>query len=344
MALLFFDNFGGYAIADIGKIWSQVTGLTPTLSSTGGRNNLSYLSTANNGQNNQSSVFSPIFSTSQTFVVGFAYYSPTTISTANPFIIMNIIDGNTNTVQCSLGTLPSGQLAVYRGDTTALNTSGTSSLGLVSNTWYYIEIKVTIADSIGAGTCEVKVNNITWVTVDAGQDLKAGTNAFANHIRFGRCVNGASDIRLTDIYIDNGTTFLGDCTVSTLTVSGAGTTNTLTTGTFADVDDALVDSDSTYAESAVNGQLATFAMSNLPGTPTTIHAVSPRNCVRKTDGGTKQFGAVVRSGGTDYVQATANALDSFIYDAPILTVDPATGVAWVAAGVNAVEVGVKVLS
>ena len=336
MALLFFDNFGGYATADLNKVWIHAAGNgTPVVNASGGRNNGPYISLT--GNTNATTLAIPSITATPTFVVGFAYYTPNTAFVNTAFL--QIRDGGSG--QASLTVNADGTLSVVRGTSTAV-TSGTSTFSLLNTTWYYIEFKITIADSIGAGTCEVRVNGVTWITVATGQDLKNTANATATQVVFS--TTSSSVYRLTDVYIDNGTTFLGDCTVSTLTVSGAGTTNTLTTGTFADVDDALVDSDSTYAESAVNGQLATFAMSNLPGTPTTIHAVSPRNCVRKTDGGTKQFGAVVRSGGTDYVQATANALDSFIYDAPILTVDPATGVAWVAAGVNAVEVGVKVLS
>ena len=338
MALLFFDNFGGYATADLAKAgWNLITGGTAgTVVSSGGRQSGPYFQTATLAF--VSEYRTTGFAASATVTVGFAFIGVTTF-TGNTLV--GFYDNGT--IQCALAILGTGQLRVVRGTTTDV-TSGTSVSALAIDTWYYIEMKVTIADSIGAGTCEVRVNGSTWITVATGQDLKSTANATCNMVSFGKLIALSATFRYTDIYIDNGTTFLGDCTVSTLTVSGAGTTNTLTTGTSADVDDATPDSDSTYAESAVNGQLATFAMSNLPSVPTTIHAVSPQNCVRKTDGGAKQFGAVVRSGGTDYVQATANALDSFIYDAPILTVDPATGVAWVAAGVNAVEVGVKVLS
>jgi len=204
-------------------------------------------------------------------------------------------------------------------------------------------MKITIADSISAGTCEVRVNGTTWITVATSQDLKATANTTANQVMF-TITGSGSNLRFTDIYIDNGTTFLGDCTVSTLTVSGAGTTNTLTTGTSADVDDTTNDTDSTYAESAVNGHLATFAMSNLSGTPTTIHGVAPWNLIRKTDGGLKTARSVIRSGGANYGQTDFNATDTYLFNAPITIVDPATAAAWDATGVNAIEVGFEVRS
>lgn len=339
MALLFFDNFGGYATADILKVWAVNTGSYNTVVSSGGRNNGSY-TTANH---DTSKLFSQPFTSSSTVVVGFAFNTSTLACTTSAGIVSLYDSG---VVQMTLSYMNStGLLQVFRGSNTAV-TGGLSLLGLLSNTWYYIEMKVTVADSIGAGTCEVRVNGATWITVATGQDLQATANATANQIVLGRALIGSSNAThlYSDIYIDNGTTFLGDCTVSTLTVSGAGTTNTLTTGTFADVDDATPDSDSTYAESAVNGQLATFAISNLVGTPVTIHAVSPWSLIRKTDGGTKTARTVIRSGGTDYGQTDFNATDSYLYNAPITTVDPATGVAWVAAGVNAIEVGFEVRS
>jgi len=342
MAILQYDDFRGYAVADITRVWDQQV-LAGTISLTGGRNNGAYWTTGTTG--NTYALKTPAFTAAQSTTVGFGFYNvvPGGIATEN---IIQWQDAAT--VQSALSLNADRTLSITRGTGTAV-TDGTSVSSLADNTWYWIEVTMQIADSIGAGSVIVKVNGVTWITVATGQDLKTTANATCNQIAFGKFIGNGSAIqfRFADVFMTNGTTFLGDSTVSTLAVTGDGTTqNFASTETphWNSVDEASSDDDTTYVSDSVANEIELFTMANLAVSPLTIHAVSPWNLLRKTDAGAKTAAAVVRSGTTNYVQANYAVTDTYKYDRPILETDPDTAVAWTESGVNAIEAGVKVIA
>jgi hypothetical protein len=344
MSIKFFENFGGYTAAQATRVWNSIDigTVTPTITQTGGRFNDSFASPG--GSSNSSSFFSLTVTASATFVLGLALKI-----TASPVLnaggILSLVDGAT--LQCDLRINVDGTLSVTRNGSALTN--GTSVNALSSGVWYYIEWKVTIADSIGANTCQVNVNGVNWITVATGQDVKNTSNASATQIRIGKTVQ-ASSSGLWDwshFYYDDGTAFLGDVRVENLAVAGDGATQNFTSSSGThhnDVDDGTPDDNATYVESATPGDVELFTFSDLSTTPASILAVATFNCIAKTDAGSRVCVPVLRSGGVNYDQGTFPCVDSFKYDVQVIDEDPDTSAAWTPSGVNALEAGVKVVS
>ena len=230
-----------------------------------------------------------------------------------------------------------------------------SSLVIRPVAWNFIEIKATIANSIGAGTCVVKVNNETVITVATGQDLQATANATADTIALGffTSVLSGNPWDFDDLYVCDGTggvndDFLGDCRVECLMPNGNGTTNQFTgsdadsTDNYLHVDEVSPDDDTSYNENSTAGNQDLYAFGNLAVAPATIHGVQTNIMAKKDDAGARSVMGLVRSGTTTYDGNTeALSEGAYVNYTKPYDVDPDTSAAWIEAGVNAVEVGVE---
>jgi len=105
--------------------------------------------------------------------------------------------------------------------------------------------------------------------------------------------------------------------------------------------ESLADGDTTYVYSATLNAEDLYDVDNLPYTPISIVMLQGRALVKKTDAGTRSGDLQIKSSGT-VVSSTLPLSSTYSwlnYNAPT---DPATGVAWTLAGVNAVQLGLKV--
>lgn len=345
MALVFMDNFAGYAPATIGAAWGSASRTDTMTFQTGGPvGSGHYLSITSA----VTSLTSPAFTATSVGVLGFRYRFTGAGSVGYTRIAAIHSTGWQSGAgsQIELRLNADGTLEIVRGGIVAL-TGGTSVLSISVNVWHYIELKFEIANSVGAATTTLTVDGVVWATVATGQDTQALAGSTVNgfSLLYQDNVTGAAEF--TDVYFKDDATLLGDSTISVLTPSGNGTTQQFTSsggGHYTDVDDMPHTADTDYVESSTNGHVELFSMGNLTVTPVTIHALAPCNLVRKTDGGAKTARSVIRSGGTNYGQADFAATDSYKYDCPIAVVDPATAAAWTASNINAVELGVEVRS
>lgn len=339
MAILFFDDFRGYAMSDFTQVYEgNINGTTGiSISTSGGRNNGPYIRFTNSSQYITKSI-----PTGSTFVIGAAVKFDNAVPATYTHFFQ--LFTSLGTMQCGVRLRTDMKLEVTNSQTTSV-TDGVSALALSLDTWYYIEWKVTIANSIGAGTCVVRVNGIDWITVATGQDLQGQSTSVASVTYLG-INSGDPNVSYSDFYITDGTTFLGDCTVDTLYVNGNGTTQDFDPSSGSDhsllVDETSGNGDTDYVSTAVATERELFTMSDLAVTPSSIHAVSVWNLVRKDDAGVKKFESTIRSGGTNYDGTEAAALDTYRYDKPIWETDPATASAWSESGVNAIEAGIQV--
>ena len=155
--LRFVDSGDIYAAANFTQRWNTVNGAVTIVASRNGSGikftNITHL-------------ISRSFDSQSTWIVGFALRiaAITSGSTLIEFY-------ETGGIQCALSMDSAGKLSIVRGSNTFL-TNGTSAVGLTSNTWYYVEVKVTIADSIPANSCIIKLNGAEVANVAAGQDTK----------------------------------------------------------------------------------------------------------------------------------------------------------------------------
>lgn len=236
-----------------------------------------------------------------------------------------------------------GYLALYRQNT---QIAITAAPVLLASTWYYIELKGTLADA--GGTADVQLDGVNVLSFTG--DTLGGTVTDIDYVNFGTSTSTTD--RIDDVYVCNGlgttnNTFLGDVTVEAVVPSGNGTSSVLV-GSDADSTNnyLLVDenppSSADYVGSATAGNKDTYAMGNLTGTPTSILGVVVNSYVAKSDTGAKFSRPVVRSGVTDYVGSSAALATSYTARQDVWETDPNTAVAWTTAGVNAIEAGFEV--
>lgn len=100
------------------------------------------------------------------------------------------------------------------------------------------------------------------------------------------------------------------------------------------------DDDYSYISTNTIGDISRFTYPAISGPA--IKTVVPWFRARKDDGGYRAIQASTKSGGTVYTSGTDVPLGGNYQYLPIfLPIDPATGIAWTDAGINAAEYGVK---
>lgn len=102
------------------------------------------------------------------------------------------------------------------------------------------------------------------------------------------------------------------------------------------------DNDATYNYSSTVGSQDLYAFQPLPITPASIVIAQLRTTARKSDAGTRGVQTLLTSGGatvTGTQQILASSYNAYLTQ---YALDPATGIAWTAAGINALQAGIKV--
>jgi hypothetical protein len=273
----------------------------------------------------------------------FFYFRISTIVTS--YTILAIEDGTTTQVQLRVN--GDGTLDLLRANTQI--TGGTSTNTIAPGTWYHIAVKVTIADSIGAGTAEVQVNGLDWLTVAAGQDTKVSSNAYANYFRIGRSAAGANNSSLLDfahVGVIENSDFIGPVRGINLRPSGAGNSTQFTPSAGSNyqcVDETpAVDTD--YVYSSTVGHKDLYVLPDLSVSPNIIHTVQKNILARVDDAGTRTANAVIRSNGADYDGSAFAPALNYLYYSHFWDNDPDTAAAWTESAVNALQAGPEVAS
>lgn len=341
MVMRFLDSFDYYATSDTTRKWTSKDG-APTVQNTVVRNGINSL------QANSTHAVNLTLDAQASWVYGFGFRI-TTLSVAQRLIEFK--DGAT--VQCSLRINTNGTLEVRRGTSTAV-TDGLSTFSINTNVWFYIEMKVTIADSIAASSCVVRVNEDVKITVATGQDLKVSANATADNFKMGNIAGGGTDY-FDDIYICDGTgavnnDFLGDVKVEVLLPDGNGTTNQFTgsdadsTDNYLHVDETDTDDDTSYVEHDTVGEIDLYTFDDISlGTPQTIHGLQINNIVKKDDAGSRTIRAVTRPVATNYFGGSKSPSDgSYSNERHVYDVSPETSVAWTESEINGTEFGIEI--
>jgi hypothetical protein len=282
-----------------------------------------------------------------TLIMGLAW-QPTIYSSTTT--VMAFYDSTAADYQMTLtwdGSGPPFNFKLHRGTRTG-TVVGTGTFPLLTNVYYYVEMKVTFADS--GGTAEVRVNGITDITYTG--DTKNTANAYGNYIVFGEQV-GVTRAWCDDYYLCDGTgsapfnTFLGDVRVSSLLPSGNGNSSQWigsdgnSTDNYALIDEPGAASSTDYVQAANVGDKDTYAMANLPSGAGTVYAVKPVIVATKTDAGSRSIASVVRSG-TSEVDSANKALTASYQWLTDIRLDKPGGTGWTVADVNGMEVGQKV--
>lgn len=281
-----------------------------------------------------------VYDNQQTWIVHFAF-KRTTNPTSDVSILL-LQDGAT--VQVSLYLKTATHLLELRRSTSTMLQTGTTSIQ--NNTWYHVQLKVTIAD---AGSCTVKLNSIDEIVFSG--DTKQSANAYASIVAL--YTNGAGPYIYYDDYIlldgqgAANNDFAGDLRVYHKLPNGAGNYAQWTPSAganYQNVDENPPDSDTTYNSSSTAAQKDSFAFSSA-GLTGTVAGVMCLYRVRKDDAGGRTIRRLIRIGGTDYFGDTLPGIsDSYTYQEEVVEQDPSTTAAWADSGVDVPEYGYDLVS
>ncbi len=353
MALLFMDGFdvGDYAV----KGWASVasSGNTPTYSLVAGRVGGNALNMANTAAVGSGYVeqMRPIPATTQ-LTMGVAVKLTTDFGLSGGFLISLFGDAGAAQHLTLVSDATTKEVVLRLGSQTG-TVIATSGKVMTLNVWAYFEIQATIADA--GGTCVVRMNGSTTPIINYSGDTKnGGTGTSITYVacgayRAGLVVSNEA-AAFDDLYILDGTggshnTFLGDVRIASLQPDGAGIDTQLTpTGSatnWQNVDETPY-STTDYNGSAIVGQRDTYALADLPGTITTVHALQSNIVAAKSDATTASAKIPIRTGGTLYYGQTTALSTSYLTYSDVHQINPNTSIAWTPANVNGLEAGMEV--
>lgn len=228
---------------------------------------------------------------------------------------------------------------------------GTSSTNLSINTWYYIEMKLKVHDTLGE--IEVKVDNSSVINV-SGVDTR--NNSLSSTVSRIWAVGEAGSKYIDDLYINNAegdaphNTFYGEIRVDAVVPSSdssvqftrsAGATNV------SNIDDGVSpDGDSTYNSSSTIGHKDLFGLSGYTApNGGTILGVGVSVSSKRQDAGSRQFRSVVKSNTTEVVGATSTLTSAYVFRRQNVYTDPATSSAFAdATAINNLKVGYEIVT
>lgn len=225
----------------------------------------------------------------------------------------------------------------------------TSTTPLVSNTWHLFEAHLKVDN---AGVFELKQDGIQTITYSG--DTQPGLATTIDKIQFG--CSGFEIVQIDDIAINDITgavdnSWIGDGHVIMLKPDANGDSSQLTgsdgnsTDNYLLVDDVPSDGDTTYVQSATAGQKDLYNLSACGLSNVVIGRVWAEARAIDTGSGGGQVKLVTKAGATETDSAALTLSTSYaaIKSAEML-VNPADSAAWEVADLDALQVGVKIVS
>lgn len=252
-----------------------------------------------------------------------------------------------DTAKLGLRLSSTGALLVY-DETTGPTLLATSATILAQDTWYRIEV----ATGYGTMTWRVRIyandTSASGASAAALESLSGSRDQLSvnfSSVNLGKRANHNG--QTIDCFWDDcaiGDSWIGAGRVGVLKTAGAGSVNTFTTGTYADVDDNPNDADATYLETSTVGHIFLGDMENL-GTAGISHGkinlVEPIVVVRRNGGsGATTVSNRFKSGGTTTTGGAASAGAAYQGCFGSFHKDPDSGNPWTANLVNGIECGV----
>lgn len=259
-----------------------------------------------------------------------------------PFVLFSGSSGTVN--QLAFKANRFGQIEFWRGGTTLLGSTPIGSI--IFNVWQFLEIEIVISDTVGRITC--KIDSTTQLNLTS-IDTRNGTPTTVDTIAYGMAAgdNRLGGFDVDDVYILDAATSIGERKIETLRPNADTATKQWTpnsgTADFSQVNETLVDGDTTYIQTSTSGDRDLYTIGSLSSTPITIDCISLISFAEKTDVGSRAIYNSCQSSGTDDDGSSFNLLGSYAYNSRVLLLDPNGSAAWTAARVNGLLVGPKVV-
>lgn len=339
MAILFCDGFDGYtAHGDLNQKWNDI-GSATGFNATGGRYGgpgLSYSSAASNGYVRVS--HSPAGSAANKFHASMAIKRLST--NADNFLSFWGSDGIGAGINLFANTVAATTVNVRRGSTDL------TTFSMSNSDWVRLEIEITRHAT--TGTIRIWVNGALVVNYTGN----TGTTLLTDSRFMYYSTGNLDDVLLWDETDNTLPTPLNDFRIYTQYVNGAGDSAQGTpTGAVTNwecvKDTGGSDKDSTYSALQTSGHKDLYALQDLPVTPDSIYVVNV-NCRVRSESSTSRAARLLVKSSTTEVDNGAN-LDvpnqaSYKLLQAAFTKDPATAATWNKAGVDAMQIGVKVVA
>jgi hypothetical protein len=277
--------------------------------------------------------------TDDTIVIGFAVTFTSMVN--DDKIFLALLDGTT--VGVTLSILNTGDIRIRCGGTLLKDTVG---LGLAVNTWYYFELKVQCATTVGTYELRVGEANVCSGT----GTTKAGSNSYHDRFLFDT-IYGMYAISIDDLYVldssgTDNTDFLGNMRVVTIQPNAAGDSTDFTPDSgdnYARVQEVTCDDDTSYVESATVNNADLYNCADLAGIVLGIKGLQICTDCRETDATTFTLKTICKSGANTSEDAgQIIGTTDFTVKRRIMETDPNTTNAWTQANINDAQFGVKV--
>lgn len=210
--------------------------------------------------------------------------------------------------------------------------SNSSAITLTQDQWHLAHVTY-----VQGGTCTLQIDGGTGVTASPfGGD--------GNSVQTGLGCGSDSNLNGTmkfDSWVLADAALDYDPAVYRMAPDGDGN-YTGWTGAFGDVDEIASDGDTTYitTSSANTKESVTLESTTAAGVVGTIKAVKVQALVRD-EGGASSMRVFLRTGGTDYNGNSIDPGSSYVNLGHVWETNPNTGVAWTAADLDGLEIGVE---
>lgn len=293
-----------------------------------------------------------------TVVVGFAFRVDT-FDNANNKSFIQFLDRNTGS-QIMISITPLGFLSCNASTISGPQLAVTSQPAIVqSNVYYFLETKITFDGAAGAIKMNVTGNGVTTTLINATglNTAPTGINSMRS-LRIGSIsatqpVPNSFQYHFDDFYVCDtlgaqNNDILGDCRAVCLFPNGSGASTQFSPVGAATnwqcVDELSEDGDTTYVFGSTIGNKDLYNHGPTPATTNQVLGAQLCGVMRKDDTGTRVGANTVLSGATAQ-DGSSNTLSlQYAGYLDILETDPATGVAFTKAGIDAMQIGAKIIS
>lgn len=328
MAMQFMDGFDYLTIANLGLKWDVGSGALVTGVYGAGK--------AVQAPSNTKTLPSNFVTGMQ----GFHWFSGTSLTAA---IIAQYLDAATTQVELRMDA--TGALFFTRNGTTI---GSVSSFRMATNTWYWVEMQVTIDPSAGVANLYI---NATSVLAQTGLNTRNTANSFFNQIKVG--VAGIAGVAVDSYHFWDGsagdvTAFpYGEHEIDTKLANAVGSNTAWTRGgtntgnNYSQVNEANEDGDTTYVLSATANQIDSYGFANIGPGSGTIGTIAVNTIDRVDDATPRTFDHFVKSSAATALSSTITPSASYVNHQRFFGTDPNTSAAWTVGGRNGAEFGYK---
>lgn len=286
----------------------------------------------------------PSFGVQNTWIIGFGFK----ISSVSGTPTVTVMSGSSQQCSLTIASLGSGYCWVLKRGSTTI---ATSVIERTFNTWYYVELKVTVRTGTN-GVYELRVDETADLSGSSVNLANTGSDG-ADVFQISTTTNASTwdDLYISDDQGSVNNDFQGDSAVRGILPNGDGASTGWTPSTgsshFALVDDSATSpNDNDYNRGVNVGDRDLYDYENLTGLLNgPIAGVMVSSGMRMEATGTAQVKVVVRQGGVNFDQATHTVNGTPVRSyTQVIENSPDDSAPWEVADLDNAQIGVEKVS